>query len=290
MKTSTSLDHGIRFGMRPEESAQLLRDAGFDGIDLSLCVEPEEKEKLLTEEWRRGVREQTRAARAAGLEICQCHLPYYPGHYALPGSGSYEEFEDFMLPGYRASLELCGEVGCPIAVMHPFFVTGDPETTVEGNQRMIAKLAPLLEKTGVRLALENVYGVAYAPSHMTCGEELMRVLEKTDPALAGACIDTGHANIFKVHVGNMARVLGSRLIALHVNGNCGQDEHLIPYSSSGWCELMDFHDFSAALKEIGYAGSYNLEINPGDMPPAVISSYVRFAAAMARELSNEAEG
>lgn len=82
-----------------------------------------------------------------------------------------------------------------------------------------------------------------------------------------------------------ARMYGARLFALHVNGNAGDDEHAIPYTL-GWCENMDFYDFSAALKEIGYKGYYNLEINPGNLPASTAQPYLNLAGSVARPLAD----
>ena len=117
----------------------------------------------------------------------------------------------------------------------------------------------------------------------------MKILEKTDERLVGACIDTGHANITGYKPDQMARVYGKHLLALHVNGNAGKDEHTIPYSMSDWCELMDFHTFSCALKEIGYSGAYNLEVAVGPLPACVVQPFYNYAAAVARALADEAQ-
>jgi len=292
MKISTSLEHAIgQAGVSARESARMMKRAGFDGVDLDMCKHQMEPEKLLLPAWREDILHQAEALKAEGLEIAQCHLPFYPGHIPLPGAGRYEDFEDFMLPEYMRALEVCREIGCHTAVMHPFFILGEAQATWDGNVRMIEKLMPYLKEWKVRLALENVYGFDgnYADSHMSRGEDIMQVLRRTEAEWVGACIDTGHANIFRLPIGDMARLFGKRLFALHVNGNAGKDEHAIPYSMSDWCECMDFHDFSAALKEIGYNGFYNLEIASGPIPRQAAQPFLDYAAAVARGLADEAE-
>ena len=293
MKISTSLEHAITLlDATPETSAAMMKQAGFDGVDLSMCHDQEEPEKLLRPEWAEAIRRQSRAAQGEGLEILQCHLPYYGGHLPLPGAGAYQDYEDFMLPGLVRGLELCGEIGCPVAVMHPFFDVASRENSLEGNLRLIERLLPHLKKNGVRLALENVYGHDgrhYIETLVSRPEGILEILNRGDGDWVGACIDTGHANIFRIDIGQMARSYGKRLIALHVNGNAGHDEHVVPYTMSGWCEHMDYRDFSAALREIGFSGSYNLEINPGRMPPGAVQAYLNYAAAMARGLAEMAE-
>ena len=87
----------------------------------------------------------------------------------------------------------------------------------------------------------------------------------------------------------MARIYGKRLIALHINGNEGQDAHGIPYSIAGWTEHLDYYGLSEALKEIGYQGCYDMEIVPGPLPKGTAQAYLNFAAAVAKGLSDLAE-
>ena len=88
----------------------------------------------------------------------------------------------------------------------------------------------------------------------------------------------------------MARTFGKHLYALHMNGNSGKaDSHTVPYSMSDWCENMDYLDFSAALKEIGYKGYYNMEVANGKLPPQVAQPFYNYVAAVAQALAGLAE-
>jgi len=293
MKISTSLGHAKSIaGVSSRESARMMKMAGFEGVDISMDRGELKPDKLLDDRCAAEIYEEAAALKAEGLEIAQCHLPFYPGHIALPGDGSYQAYEDFLLPATIRAMEICGEIGCHMAVAHPFFDLSSPENTVEGNVRMIEKLMPYMEKYNICLALENCYahdGKNYLHSHVSTPEGIMRILEKTDERLVGACIDTGHANIFRIHIGNMARMYGKRLFALHVNGNAGKDEHAIPYTMSSWCECMDYHDFAKALHEIGYQGYFNLELGIGKLPASTAQPYLNLAGAVGRALADLAE-
>ena len=290
MKISTSLDHAVGIdGVTYRESARMLRQAGFSGVDFSLCRDQESPEKQLSAAWIEDVRLRAAALKAEGLEIAQCHLPYVGSHIELPGGKGYDNYEAFVMPGLERSLEVCGEIGCRLAVIHPYFYPDDRQATREGNLRLIEKLMPLLEKYDVRLALENVWGMGYTDVGVSRAEDILPLIEAADSERVGACIDTGHANIFRLDIAAMARLYGKKLFALHINGNAGQDEHVIPYSMSGWCERMDFYAFSAALREIGFKGYYNLEIAHGNLPKGVAQPFLNYAAAVARALADLAE-
>lgn len=291
MKTSISMECGMKTGLESwQQAAECVKSAGFDGVDLSM--EWDVQQPFDEAAWRSRILAQADAARAQGLEILQCHLPYWPGHIDLPGDGTYEAYEAELLPQYRLALALCCEFGCKTAVMHPFISLDSQKLTVEGNVRLLQKLLPDMERCGVRVALENVYASRegyYLRCAVSDADGLAEIVDRLASPLVGVCMDTGHANIFRLDAAAMARQLGSRLIALHVNGNAGKDEHVIPYTMSDWCECMDYHALSAALKAIGYPGSYNLEVAVGGSSPAVAAAYYRYAAAVARALADEAE-
>lgn len=287
MKISTSLEHAIRIaGVTPEKSAEMLKTAGFEGVDISMTFDMMDTKKVLSPEWREHIHGRADTAKAAGLEIAQCHLPYYPNHIPFPGAGKYDDFESFMLPHYERALDICGETGCRIGVTHPYSNPDDANDTYEGNLRLIEKLMPMMEKNNVQLALENVWAKDYAWAHVSNADEILAIINAVGSDRVGACIDTGHANIFRLDISEMARAYGEHLIALHVNGNAGKDEHIIPYSMSGWCELIDFHSFTKALKDIGYSGFYNLELATGALPPSTAQPYLNFAASVARALAD----
>ena len=291
MKISTSLTHAMKIeGVDARESARMMKQAGFDAVDLSMCRDMLEPEKMLSPEWAQVVYDECEALKAEGLELAQCHLPYYGGHLPLPGDGSAQAFIDLLGDSWANAIEIAGRVGCPIAVIHPFFdMNAEAEVTYAGNVQLIERLMPVLKKWNVKLALENCYGYkgGYIDGHAVRPEDIMEILSRVDEEYVGACIDTGHANIFRINIGKMARMYGKRLIALHVNGNAGGDSHALPYSFAG--DRQDYYDFSAALKEIGYKGSYNLEVDVGKMPAGCGQPYLNFAAAIARSLANLAE-
>lgn len=287
MKISTSMEHPIRIaGASPVESAEMLRQAGFEGVDISMTFDMTDDKKVFALAWRERILGRAAAARAAGLEIAQCHIPYFPNHVPIPGAGAYADHEAVMLPRYIRALEICGEIGCRVAVMHPYSNPADAADTLEGNLRAIEKLMPLLEKHDVRLALENIWAKDYAWANASDAHEIIPIIDAFPGGRVGACIDTGHANVFRLDICEMARAYGRRLIALHVNGNAGKDEHIIPYSMAGWCEQMDYHGFTKALNEIGYQGFYNLELSTGALPPQTAQPYINFAAAVARALAD----
>ena len=291
MKISTSCEHGIAAGLSARESLRLMKQAGFDGIDLSLCHYMEEPEKFLTKEWTTSVLEQAHIAKEEGLEIAQCHLPYGPGHLENPGDGSAEAFGEAWLPRYLHALEAAEKAGAKLAVIHPMYHRDGAQAAIDANVYLGEKLRPALKQSGIKLAFENVF-IRRERKYIRAGVEEAGVIRAIADALgdmAGACLDTGHANIFRFNISEYAKVLGDKLLCLHVNANSGEDEHIIPLTGAAWCERMDFAEFSKTLKEIGYKGWYNLEISGGRFPKAAARPFYEYAAIVAGHLADIAQ-
>ena len=291
MKISTSVNYGINNGLSKRDALRVMKQAGYDGIDLDLSAHQFEPEKYLTKAWLDDAVETGRIAKEEGLEVVQCHLPYYPGHLPNPGDGSVKAFCDAWLPLYEHALDACGQVGCKIGVTHPMCERSGREATIEANVIITEKLKPQLKDCNIRLAYENCFireNRKNIPMYVEEAETICGIVENAGSEYAGACLDTGHANIFRFDISEFARKLGKNLIALHVNSNGGEDHHSVPYMISGWTERMDFFAFSRTLKEIGYQGSYNLEIAGGRFPPEAAKLFYGYTACVARWLADMA--
>ncbi len=290
MKISTSCEHGIAAGLTPEPSLKTMKAAGFEGIDWSLCADMDDPGAFLTEAWTRKVLNVAHIAKEEGLALAQSHLPYYPGHVENPGDGSAEAFGKAWLPMYEHALRACDTAGCKLTVVHPMYILGSREKTVDANLYLLDRLLPVLRQSGIRVAVENVFARRnrkYVPAYVEEAETIRGIVDGLGSDLVGACMDTGHANIFRYDICDFAKTLGDKLYALHVNSNAGEDEHAIPYSLSGWCERMDFDAFSKTLGEIGYRGWYNLEITGGRFPAQAARPFYEYAAIVARHFADK---
>lgn len=280
-------------GLGTAQAAQIMKEIGFDGVDFGFCEfgsvafggTDAAKELYL---------QRYADVEKAGLKVCQSHLHYLPGH--IWGEGLYQKFEDEYLPAYINSIETCGEIGCPVAVIHLYF-EDSKEATFNGNVALISKLLPYLEKNNVKLAIENIFKggdegpLRYSDCHITLADDIMEYVDKLNHPLVGVCLDTGHAVATNQNVFEMIKKYGKHLVALHMNSNAGRDMHLLPGTLASWLDPNDYGEVSRALKEIGYSGAYNLEIGCGENWPnkpmsgvyylqlvyAVASGYARLA-------------
>ena len=273
-----------------DECIEILKNAGFDGVDFPFCDWENESETLYSGKFERWIADFGEKLRANGLCISQTHLPYLPGDYPPKGDSSYDTFAKTYVPMAARALELTNVLGGSIAVLHLYIGT-DADSTLAGNKKYIDALRPFCERYGVKIAFENIFGYnrrdGIIPCFIGTEEEMLRYAEYGGSDCFGLCLDTGHAMLLGDDPVKLIKAFGSRLIALHVNSNTGSrrpdDLHLLP-DTMHWSEPVKWAEISAALKEIGYCGSYNLEL----MLPAyssqkqVLSAFVKYAGTVGR--------
>lgn len=233
-----------------------LNQIGFDGIDFSF-PSWNEREQVLADSFEDAILETYQRISDAGLQVCQTHLTYYPGHYPPLGDGSYEAFEECILPILTKEIALVAKMHCRIAVIHLYFEPSR-ENSQRGNLRLIERLLPELETHGVTLCIENIYGPKYGEAHLTAAEDLLFYTDHFRSTHLGICLDTGHAVTRKQDPIEMITRLGTSLHGLHIHANVPErDLHLPPF----FTRTVDWHALFSALESIGYGGAFNMEIS-----------------------------
>ncbi|MBQ7314683.1 MAG: sugar phosphate isomerase/epimerase [Clostridia bacterium] len=188
-----------------------------------------------------------------GLIVHQVHGPWCGDIHDKTPEGRAERFEKMSKCLQAASL-----LGARYMAIHPIMPFGSnspdhPERLYEMNYEFFTRLADVAERYGTVICLENMpftnFPLASVPSLLA----LIRDIGRDNVRM---CLDTGHANIFPLPLGDCVRLIGKEdLKILHVHDNMGvQDEHLHPY-----CGTADFDGFSDALEQIGFDGVVNLE-------------------------------
>ncbi len=260
-----------------------LKEAGFEAIDFSLCDYGRPMEWLATEDAFRTIVRDMEAVKAAGLEIGQCHLPYVPSNTPH----SFEEYMSILRPLYKNGLRICGAVGCPVAVIHLHF-EDDAEKTFEANVSLIRELMPLLYENNVTLAIENIYagGSKYLDSHVTRAEDMMRYVDTFHDPHVALCLDVGHAIISRNNPIDMVYRFGRHLVATHIHSTGRHDNHTIPGTNPRWLDPVDYDALSKALGDIGYTGTYNLEVGFCYALPAAGKPFLQLAAVVARHYAD----
>lgn len=248
----------------------LIASAGYDTIDFWLfryCSD--ESCPMWQDNWREWVTETRAKIEAAGLTVGQVHAWWdHPGQVMEDGS--------FELPGeiFHRNIEACSMLGSRKLVFHPierWHRNTEPEMrqrVLDANVAWFSALLPMAEKFDVELLIENLFDHKHVQQPgdqpFPCGssEDVMYVINKIGHPLMKTCLDTGHANISGQDVARMARLYGDKLAALHLQDNYGkigpiyEDLHLLPT-----CGRIPWQDVFAALRDIGYEGTLNLEVN-----------------------------
>jgi sugar phosphate isomerase/epimerase len=283
MNISTSLN--VLFGQSYtiDEAIRRCRAAGFASLDFNYWDHQKYVHGLSWQEeeaWARHIRS---ASEDAGARFTQMHGPVHGRTFSDMVLGLNEE--SFLVMAER-SLRTAAILGMPWVVFHPSHISMGVEAhkkTLEYNVAFYRKLFPIMEQTGVGIALENMYDRtpghtgAYRRSYCAMPEELVELIDTLDHPLVGACWDTGHANEQGLDQ-NAIRQLGSRLKATHINDNDGiKDQHLLPYQGT-----VDWVTVVTALYDIRYEGDFTYETHTSirTLPDGLRDSGLQYAAAL----------
>ena len=196
-------------------------------------------------------------ANEKGVSLFQTHAPFAPFPKFLS--------EDFFKTTLKALLatKTAGTQYCVFhSLVFPLYGKKDLwEEELNFNLKYLERLKPYLSEYGIVLCLENLYDWDKGEIRKIFVSEiegLNQYLSRLDKNFFGACLDTGHLNMFGGKPADAIRSLGSRLKVLHIHDNDGiKDQHLIPYMGNA-----DWGGFFEALEEVRYPGTLNLEIKP----------------------------
>ena len=164
-------------------------------------------------------------------------------------------------------------LGAPYTVMHAIAtsITGpDAESDYmhKTYDRVFGQILPFAKQYGIKIAIETM---GDAPVYGCC--DFFGVLSEFKSAFDRisaqgdnkdyicCCIDTGHVNK-AMRFGNptpqeFIRTMGSAVKCLHLNdNNTLTDQHKPPMTG-----VIDWKEVMSALKEVGYDGVFNLELN-----------------------------
>ena len=158
-------------------------------------------------------------------------------------------------------LETCAENEIPIMVAHAFIGFNDHDPTEYGIENF-GKLVKRAEELGVKIAFENTEGEEY----------LFALFENfIGSGAVGFCFDTGHELCYN-HGKDMPALVGSKLVATHLNDNLGirdyggkitflDDLHLLPFDG-----IADWENITDRLIRGRFDGPLTFELNKKSKP------------------------
>ncbi len=265
---------------QPVEALEVLASHGWRAFELS-C----EHLGALSRMGDAAVADYAAAIARLGVEVPQCHATI-TADVASPDPTRREAD----LAAVHRDLDICAALGVKNIVIHPGGTDAYPDrATLQQvtalRLKSFAELAAHCERVGTRMAIENMCdgggGVWGKRNFGAIVEEILGLIEQIGSPALGVCLDTSHANIQGLNQPEAIRACGDKLIALHISDNDGSgDQHRTPGYGT-----VDFPGIVAALKEVGYASNFNLEI-PGEnrATPEVVALRSRYALGVCEVL------
>lgn len=263
------------------EGLARMKAHGYEALDYQSFVDTETELFRVSEaEFERILRTQRAAIENAGIEISQTHGPWRWPPQDFTEEDRAERFEK-MAKSIRGTAIL----GCRNFVIHPIMPFGDnqdpePERLWDMNLAFMSRLVEVGRSCDVVVNFENMPMIALSISRP---EAILRFVKMVDSPFFKVCLDTGHCAVFGDSPAQAVRLLGKEYLAtLHIHDNNGRNDlHWNPYTG-----VIDWDDFSAALREIGFEGAVSLETAaPGRIPQDIREPFERGLFCMARRIA-----
>ncbi len=264
------------------DNMKFIRDTGFREIDWMFSVDFAMQDDLPA-----AMERVKSAAAAEGLRFRFAHLPF-----SYPKPDDAEGWERFRTASLRA-IDAAVTLGVDCAAIHPYtFMNPDWKSFSRRRELPAARefLAPYCEyahKAGLPLAIENMRGAGQkAPQTIKrFGMEIEDIVDLADDMDEGVCWDTGHGNISMQEQYGAITYIGKRLREVHLNDNYGEDDIHIPIFTG----LVDWSAVARALKDVGYAGALNFELNCSRAPEPIRPQYAAYIFAAANRFAEMVE-
>lgn len=254
-----------------EKGFQLIKESGFDCVDISFTKYDKSNSHLLTaseDEFLTFFQNIKRICDELELEISQTHGRLTT---CVPG----EEESNVIKKHALLDLKATAILGAPVCVFHSVkcreweHICLEPSFLLQKNKEFFdGFLNQHCEEYNVKFALET-----HGRTRLTTGPKLdfigdgnnlKKSFDMLDSKYKSICLDTGHSNEAYYYGGptvtETVKILGKDIEALHLHDNQGfYDSHLLPMADGAgainWGEVFE------ALQEIGYKGVYNWELN-----------------------------
>lgn len=187
-----------------------------------------------------------------GMRAFQVHGPWQWPPVDDTEEGRSERFEK-MSKAIRGTALL----GCDRMILHNLMpsrrIDTDPVYVKELNAAFFTRLCEVARPYGVTICLENM---PFACQCLARPRQTLEFVKSLGLDNLRVCLDTGHAEVVGTSPAAAVRMIGKEnLYALHVHDTDGlRDRHWIIGDG-----VIDWKDFGAALREIGFDGCFSIE-------------------------------
>lgn len=232
---------------------ETLRRVGFDCIDYQGFINTKtELFQMNDGEFDAYVCAQKEILDSVGLTVSQVHGPWrWPALDATDEDRS-ERFEKMTRTIHGTTL-----LGCDRMVLHNLMpqnrIDTDPAYVKAVNKEFFSRLCTVAKEHGVTICLENM---PFPSQSLARPRETLEFVRELNLENFRVCLDTGHAEVLGSAPGQAVRLIGKEyLYALHVHDTDGlRDRHWLIGDG-----VIDWADFCAALREIGFEGCFSIE-------------------------------
>ena len=273
-----SISTGVFPELELEDEIRRLAEIGWRCVEVNLGSPRIDESK---------VSRVARLCEELGISIIQVH-----GRNPGMARRSEEERSKFMRQA-KESIIWAGELGAKWVVLHPSNRKAGhrtPEALSDVRRRNLEGFLELLEvaeAAGVGIAIENLPPVLHdsTPGERIFGadpHELLWLVESLGSKRVGICLDTNHIipSIQGFDQYQAIKVIGRYLVATHISDNDGfREQHLLPFMGK-----IDWSAVMRGLREVGYKGALNLEVNLARVPLKLRDTLLDYALRLLGEL------
>ncbi|NLC58926.1 MAG: sugar phosphate isomerase/epimerase [Armatimonadetes bacterium] len=227
-----------------EDRLRLVKDAGFEGIEIPTMDDLGECERLAAQ------------ARDIGLEI---HSVMASGHWQWPLSSPDEETRAKGVANIRQSVDTAKVSGADTVLVVPGVVNESTpyELAWDISLKSMRELAPYAEQQGICLAVENVWN-----KFLLSPREFLEFIDACQSSAVAAYFDVGNI-LFYGYPDQWIRSLGSKLQKIHLKdfdtASCTFKNLL--QGNVPWTRVRQ------ALLDVGYTGYCSVELGPYNVYP-----------------------
>ena len=255
-----------------EAGLRMIRDAGFDSIDLNVDEQLDVGKLIRTGDNPFFAQDTAAivahyapfkaAADALGLRFGQMHAPF-PVY--VDGN---DDVNRALYDSIVKCMAICRAIDCPYLIVHPIAWSGSQQEEREKNIAFYASLIPAAKQYDVCICLENMFHGrdghiedAVCSDFREAAAYIDTLNEMAGEERFGFCYDVGHATLLGRNHRRSLVQLGKRLKALHIHDNDGRNDlHMQPFAyTRGRQYVTDWDGFLQGLRDVGFDGVLSFE-------------------------------
>ena len=263
----------LKFG--EEKALEMIKNAGFDGIDYSFNHNGQGVAIDLNDHVKKATYLNT-FIKNIGLSCTQAHAPFevkYGDEFTVDNAAFSNMIRVF---------EFAAIIGVKVIVIHSIRVPENGDF-FNCNFDYYKALEPYAKKFGIKIAVENlVNSIFWHPV------KLSQFIRQLNSDVFCACIDVGHSMITGMQPENFISGMDKNLIkCIHLHDTDGKgDKHWIPFQG-----IQNWEKTIESLVEYGYDGDMGLEVihSFDNLPTQLYQSLLRHTADVGKYLVNRFE-